>query len=337
MNLFCNEAKAHLHPNLIKESAHLTPKTSNLITPELWLKDSKNGENDFNSVNSFKGSSDSELDLELDDSSQSMPEPINKRKFSEISKDDEELKNIEKPKDQNLAKDKSIKESKRLKHSNKLLNSRQSSGIKHSKHSVQDMAQQNWSLREAKNEISNFHSSYRVQGRHSPIPSPGQVIRQSVVEANHNIPLLNGTPPAIRAGVPLNTLTSNGSPPGQLFPRLPGNLSSGRGAPILPSQPFGPRVPPLPHHHLNAAQMEALVRMQSSFGGLRPPLPPFGVPPTPGLPFSGLPHLNGILPNGSPLFPPSMHPSISMLTQLYQNNSLLPPVAVMAPYPGITL
>src|SRR4051812_18416484 len=153
MNIFCNETKAHLHlnPNLIKESSKLSSisKTSNLITPELWLKDAKNSENDYNSVNSLRDSSDSDLDLDLEDFQPPLVDPTNKRKFSDFQKDVNDFKTTEKPKEIPI-KEKSNKEPKRVKHSNKLSNSRQISGAKHSKHLSPESGQQNeWSSRDS--------------------------------------------------------------------------------------------------------------------------------------------------------------------------------------------
>ncbi|CAG2175180.1 unnamed protein product, partial [Oppiella nova] len=172
MNIFCNETKAHLHlsPTMMKDTTKLAPvsskQSSNLITPELWLKDLKNGENESNSANSFIETSDSELDLDLEDSQPLPPLPL-KRRFTELSKDTD-LKSSEKPKD-NSVKDKiqSPKDSKRAKHSHKLPNSnRQISGAKPIDKSS-----------------ANFHSpSYVGHARHSPIPtSVASLPRSSMV------------------------------------------------------------------------------------------------------------------------------------------------------------
>ena len=339
MNIFCNETKAHLHlnPNLIKESSKVThiSKTSNLITPELWLKDLKNGENDYNSVNNFKDSSDSELDLELEDSPQPMASHQIKRKFSEISKDVNQLKQNERQKE--ISKEKTQKESKRVKHSHKSSisgSSRQTSSAKHPKHLTPELSQpSDWSSRDSSTDkTSSFHSpSYRPQTRLSPNPPTVPSIRTSMIAPNHNIPLISQS--GVSAGIrPVAPIASNPSPPGQMYPRLAGNMN--RGVSPLPSQAFGPRMPGLPNL-LGAAQMEMLARMQSSFARLRPPFPPFGpLPPHIGFPFPSLPHLNHPS-NSSPLLQPSIQANSSAPTSLFPNCSLLPPVTVMAPYPGI--
>ncbi|CAG2170505.1 unnamed protein product [Oppiella nova] len=154
-----------------------------------------------------------------------------------------------------------------------------------------------------------------------------------MVASNHNIPQLlstnSVTNPNIRSGAPINPMIPNGSPSGQLFPRLPGNI----GRPMLPTPTFRPRVPA--PNLLGAAQMEMLLRMQSSFADLRHPLPPFPPHPPAAHSFPGLPHMNGMLrSNGTPLIQPSLQTNGSLpAPHIYPNLPLLPPITIMVPYP----
>ncbi|CAG2101343.1 unnamed protein product [Medioppia subpectinata] len=356
MNIFCNEAKAHLHlsPTLMKDSTtkatpvSSTKNTSNLITPELWLNNTKNGENDGNSVHSFMDSSDSDLELELDDSQPMNALPL-KRRFSELSKESNET-----PKDDKSLRDKSPKESKRTKHLHKSSgSSRHTPSAKHTRHSNPELLQKSeWPSKESSTDklSPNYHHSptYRPNPRpHSPappvVPAPVSSIRTSMVANNHNIPQLlsqSVATPNNRSGASLTPMLPNGSPTGHLFPRLPGSIARGDHqirAPLMPTPGFGARVPPPMPHNMFGAQMEMLLRMQSSFAGLRPPLPPF-LPPHPppnAHSFPGLSHFNGLLPpTGGPLLPPSYQINGPQLpAQMFPNCSLLPPMTIMVPYP----
>jgi hypothetical protein len=340
MNIFCNETKAHLqlHPHLKETSKVTTSKGTNLITPDLWLKEFKNGENESSSLKSFKDSSDDDSDADIEDSQTIVPHSL-KRKFLEFSgeqNDNNSAKEPTLPKDS--SKEKTTKEKKRVKHSNsKMSHNNRHSGTKHSNSS--NSGQNEWSSRETKDMNSNFHSPpFISHSKHSPTPPSVPSIRGPVVAPNHNIPLLNGTnavPFGLRSGA-LNGIAPNGSPSGHLFPRLPGSIGRAEHhirPPLMPSPAFGPRAGPIPNF-LGPAHMEMLMRMQSGFAGLRHPMPYPPHAPT-GHPITNLPNnlnLNGSHQTSGPLLQPSQQ-SGSMPTPMFPNSSLMPPITVIVPHP----